>query len=153
GAALGAIGGLPAVLLGVVLNAKELGTWLGEAAAKMLGAKDRSDELAEADRRLAERSRLAAAAKAEQAQATQLAADKALGLTEASKRLVGEFDGLIKKGEGVSNSLSKISKDLELGNLTGIRDAITALDALAQQGKIAGTQVREALAGALKGDD
>ncbi|WP_128003463.1 tape measure protein [Piscinibacter defluvii] len=152
-ALLGAIGGLPTVLLGVALNAREIGTWLGESAAKMLGAKDRSEELAKADAELARRSREVAAAKAAQAQAAQLAADKALGLTDASKRLVGEFDGLVKKGESVSEALAKVAKDLELDNLTGIRDAITALDALAQQGKITGQQVREALAGALKGED
>lgn len=153
GGALAAIGGLPTVLLAVILNARELGTWLGETAAKMLGAKDRSNELAEADKRLAEESRRVAAAKAEQAQKAQQAADAALGLTEASKRLVGEFDGLIKKGESVSDALGKITKNLELGDLTGIRDAITALDALAQQGKITGDQVRESLASALKGED
>lgn len=151
--ALAAVGGLPTVLLAVILNARELGTWLGETAAKMLGAKDRSNELAEADKRLAEESRRAAAAKAEQAQRTQRAAEAALGLTEASKRLVGEFDGLIKKGESVSDALAKISKNLELGNLQGIQDAITALDALAQQGKITGDQIRESLAAALKGED
>ena len=151
--ALAAIGGLPTVLLVVILNAKELGTWIGEAAAKMAGAKDRSNELAEADRRLAEESRRVAAAKAEQAQQTQKASDKALGLTDASKRLVGEFDGLIKKGESVSDALAKITKDLQLGDLTGIRDAITALDALAQQGKITGDQIRESLSAALKGED
>lgn len=153
GGALAAIGGLPTVLLAVILNARELGTWLGETAAKMLGAKDRSEELAAADRRLAEESRRAAAAKAEQAQRTQQAADAALGLTETSKRLVTEFDGLIKKGESVSDALAKISKNLELGNLQGIRDAVTALDALAQQGKITGEQIRESLAAALKGED
>lgn len=153
GALLGAIGGLPTVLLATILNARELGTWIGETAAKMLGAKDRSDELAEADRRLAEESKRAAAAKAEQAQQTQLAADKSLGLTEASKRLVGEFDGLIKKGESVSDALGKIAKDLDFGNLEGIRNAISALDALAVQGKITGDQIRETLAGALKTED
>lgn len=152
-ALLGAIGGLPTVLLGVALNAREIGTWLGETAAKMLGAKDRSEELAKADEELARRSREVAAAKAAQAQAAQLAADKALGLEGASKKLVGEFDALIKKGESVSEALGKIAKDLDLGNLSGIQAAITALDALAQQGKITGQQVKEALAGALKGED
>ncbi len=153
GAFLSAIGGLPTVLLAVILNAKELGTWLGESAAKMLGAKDRSEELAAAELQLAEETRRVAAEKAAQAQRMQQAAAAALGLTDASKRLVAEFDGLIKKGESVSDALGKISKDLELGNLTGIRDAITALDALAQQGKITGDQVRESLAAALKGED
>lgn len=152
-ALLGAIGGLPTVLLGVILNARELGTWLGETAAKMLGAKDRSEDLARADAELARRTKEVADAKAEQAQRSQLAAEKALGLTEASKKLVAEFDGLVKKGDSVSEALGKIAKDLELGNLDGIRNAVTALDALAQQGKITGTQVREALAGALKGED
>lgn len=153
GALLSAVGGLPTVLAAVVLNARELGTWIGESAAKMLGARDRSDELAAADKRLTEESRRAAAAKAEQAQRTQQAADAALGLNEASKRLVTEFDGLIKKGESVSDALAKIAKNLELGNLQGIQDAITALDALAVQGKITGNQVRESLAAALKGED
>ena len=152
-ALLGAIGGLPTVLLAVILNARELGTWLGETAAKMLGAKDRSEELAKADAELARQTKEVADAKAEQAQKAQLAAEKALGLTEASKKLVAEFDGLIKKGDGVSEALGKITKDLDLGNLQGIKDAITALDALAQQGKITGQQVRDSLGTALKGED
>lgn len=152
-ALLGAIGGLPTVLLAVILNAKEAGTWIGETAAKMLGARDRSNELAEADRRLEEESRRVAAAKAEQVQRTQQAAEAALGLTQASKQLVGEFDGLIKKGESVTEALAKIAKGLDLSNLSGIQAAIAALDALAQQGKITGDQIRESLASALKGED
>lgn len=152
-ALLGAIGGLPTIALAVALNFREVGTWIGESAAKMLGAKDRSNELAEADRKLADEAKRVAVAKAEQAQKAQLATDKALGLTDASKLLVSEFDGLIKKGESVSDALAKISKGLDLGNLDGIRNAITALDALAQQGKITGAQIRESLASALANVD
>lgn len=153
GALLTAIGGLPTVLLATILNARELGTWLGETAAKMLGAKDRSNELAEADRRLTEESKRAAAAKAEQAQKTQLAADKALGLTDASKKLVAEFDEVIKKGGSTSEALDKVQKSLNFRDIKGIQDGITALEVLRQKGEITAEQVRDSISKGLNGID
>lgn len=152
-ALLGAIGGLPTVLLGVALNAREIGTWIGESAAKMLGAKDRSEELAKADEELARRSREVAAAKAAQAQAAQLAADKALGLTDASKRLVAEFDELTKKGKSSADALKEIERNLDFSSPKGIQDAIIGLQALEKQGKVTGDQIRESVQRGLNGID
>ena len=152
-ALLGAIGGLPTILLGVALNAREIGTWLGESAAKMLGAKDRSEELAKADEELARRSREVTAAKAAQAQAAQLAADKALGLEGESKKLVVQFDELTRKGKTSADALKEIEKNLDFTSPKGIQDAIVALQALEKQGKVTGDQIRESVQRGLNGID
>lgn len=48
------------------------------------------------------------------AQKKQLAADKALGLSERSKTLVADFGELTKKGETTAAALGKIGKDMDL---------------------------------------
>lgn len=140
-------------LIGILTNLREIGTAIGEGAAKLAGygkAFEEAEIRAKAD---AQTTRDNAAAKAALAQQMQQAAERALGLSDASKRVVAEFEGLRAKGESVSDALGKVSKSLELGNLQGITDAGTALDALAQRGQITGQQVRDALAAALKGED
>lgn len=87
------------------------------------------------------------------AQAQQQAADKALELSKAARQLVSEFEGMRAKGESVADSLEKVSKNLQLGDLQGIKDASAALDALALKGQISSKQVRDALAEALNGKD
>jgi tape measure domain-containing protein len=140
-------------VVGILTNFREIGTAIGEGTAKLLGygkvfeeaeRKQLADEVA---------TRANAAAKAQLAQQIQLAAEKTLGLTEQSRKLIGEFTAVTAKGGEVSEALDKISKSLELGNLNGIRNGVTALDALAEQGKITGAQIREALAAALKNED
>ena len=140
-------------LVAVVTNFREIGTAIGEGIAKLAGygkaieeneRKQRADEAA---------SRASAAAIAQVAQSLQLATEKSLGLTDQSRKLIGEFTDVVTKGGEVSDALGKITKALELGNLDGIRNAGVALDVLGQRGKISGAQIREALASALKGED
>jgi hypothetical protein len=76
-----------------------------------------------------------------------------LGLTDASRKLIAEFDGLVKKGDTAAEALGKVAKGLNLGDLRSIRDAGAALDALAVRGTISATQVRDAWAQALAGID
>lgn len=140
-------------LVTVLTNLREIGTAIGEGTAKLFGYGKAFEELERRQRADEEATRANAAAKAELAQKTQLAADKALGLTDQSRKLIGEFNDLVGKGGEVSEALGKLAKDLRLGDLTGIRNAVTALDALAQQGKLTGAQVREALGSALNGQD
>ncbi len=141
------------VLVTVLANVKEIGTAIGEGTAKLFGYGKAFEQLEIAMKADADAARANAAAKAELAQKMQLAADKALGLNDQSRKLVGEFTDVTLKGGEVSAALEKITKNLELGNLDGIRNAGTALDALAQRALISGAQIRDSLATALKGID
>lgn len=132
---------------------KKAGTWIGEGIAKLQGFKDRSDEVLANQKAMDEAARLAAQQQAALAQQLQISADRALGLSDAARKIVGDFAELEKKGESTATILAKVTKDLDLGNIKGIGDAIAALDALEQKGKLTGQQVREALTAALDGKD
>ncbi len=132
---------------------RSAGTAIGEGAAKLLGFRDRSAELEENERRLAESTRQAAAAAAEQAAKAQQAADATFGLSKEAKGLVGEFDQLVIKGESVSAALNKVAGSFQLDSISGIQAAGAALDALARRGVIAGDQISAALAKGLQGQD
>lgn len=150
---LGPIGaGIAAVSLGWD-GIKAAGTWLGETAAKLMGARDRTAELEAASRASAKAAQEEATQRAALAQQTALAADKALGLTTAARTLVGDFDQLRAKGTSAGEALTKLAKDMALGSPQGIYDAVAALDALEKKGKVTGTEVREALRQALDGQD
>jgi tape measure domain-containing protein len=140
-------------LIGILTNLQSIGTWLGEGVAKWQGYGKAIEEAGIRARAEAEITRLAAAEKAAYAQKLQIASDASLGLNKASKAMVAEFDGVIARGEPLSAALDKISKGLQLGDLTGIANAGAALDALAQKGKLTGDQVRAALAAGLSGQD
>lgn len=140
-------------LVGVLTNLKEIGTWLGETAAKLAGYGDQLEELERAQRADAEAARAWAAQTAALAQQQQAAADKAFGLTTETKKLVGEFESARAKGDSLAEAMGKVAKSFDLGNVRGITQAITALDALGQRAGVAGEQIRTALGDALKGVD
>lgn len=140
-------------LVGVLTNLREIGTAIGEGAAKLMGWGKAIEQLEIAQRADADAARANAASTAAVAQAMQLAADKAFGLTDQSRKLVGEFIDVTSKGGEVSSALEKLTKNLELGNLDGIRNAGIALDDLARKGLISGAAIRDSLATALKNED
>lgn len=140
-------------LVAVVTNFKELGTWIGETTARAVGYGKALDELEAKTAAEAKATRDAADAKAALAQKAAFAADEALGLADAGRELVGEFEGLRTKGESTTDALDKVGKALKLGDVSGIQQAGAALDALAQRGKIAGDQIAATLAKALAGED
>lgn len=153
---LGVLGPIGAGIAAISLawdGIKGAGTWLGETAAKLAGARDRTAELEEASKAAAKAAQEEATARAAQAQQTALAADKALGLTNASRALLASFDDMRSKGTSTSEALGKLAKDLDLGAPRGIYDAVAALDALERKGKATGFEVREALRQALDGKD
>lgn len=156
-ATLGAIGaavGGVTVAASVLINAlKSGGTALGEWIARLAGARDRSADLERQHRAEAEAAAENARQLAALAQAQQLASDRSLDLTKAARQLISEFEGVIAKGGNVAEALDKVAKGLQLGDTQGIRDAGAALDALALKGQVTATQVREALAAALSGQD
>lgn len=134
----------------LVTNFADAAKWTGEAAAKAMGYGKMIEENERQMRAAEKATKDMAAADAALAQKKQLAADAALGLSERSKKLVGDFGELTDKGETTAAALEKIGKDLDLSNVKGIAEAGAALDALAQRGKISADQVQDAWEGALK---
>jgi tape measure domain-containing protein len=132
---------------------KFVGTAIGEGVAKLLGYGRVTEELERTLKAEAEAAKASAAQKAATAQAAQLAAEKALQLNRESRALVGAFNEVIAKGDGVAKALEAVQKALQLGDIQGITNAITALDALERKGQITAEQVRQALTGALEGID
>lgn len=132
---------------------KAAGTWIGQAAAKLAGYKDRGDEVLAMQKASDEAARKQAQAMAELSQQTALAAAKAQGLSAESRKLIADFDDARTKGETVAEALDKVAKGLRLDDLSGIKSAVTALDALAQQGKVTADQIGRALGDAFKGID
>lgn len=129
------------------------GSWAVDRAKDLLGLRTETDKLAESTKKADVAARDQANAAAQLAQQTALAAEKALGLTDVSRKLVANFDDLRTKGTSAGEALEKLAKDLDLGSPKGINDAVTALDALEKKGKITGDQVRQALSQALDGKD
>nr|WP_247655674.1 tape measure protein [Hydrogenophaga aromaticivorans] len=148
------LGGLKTFsLLGIVTNLQDIGTWIGESAAKLAGYKDLTEELAREERIAAEISRENARQKAALAQAIQLATEKARGLTPEARLLTSEFEKLRDGGKGVADALADISKNANLSDTAGIQAFSIAMRDLAVQGQASGDQIREAFANALKGED
>lgn len=144
---------LPLAALDIALNFKSYGTAIGEAAAKLMGYKDRTEDLAKADKEAAAQAEELANARKRQAAADKDAADARFGLTKRGAELVANFDELIKKGESATEAIGKIGKDFDLANVAGIKDAASVLDKLAADGKISATQFQNAWSEALKGAD
>lgn len=140
-------------LAGLLTNLPAIGGWLGEMAAKAAGFRDRSDEITRAWKAQDEAAKEAATATLALRQQQQQAADSALGLTKESRALITEFEGMKAKGETTADALEKVQKSLHLDDLSGIKTAGAALDALAVKGQITGQQLREALTAALKNED
>lgn len=140
-------------LVGVLTNLREIGTAIGEGAARWMGYGKSIEQAEAAAKAEEETTRANAAAKAALAQQMQIASDKALGLTAESKKLVNEFEGLRLKGESTAESLDKLTKNLRLGDIKGITDAGAALDALGVKGALSGDQIRASWMRALKDID
>lgn len=77
------------------------------------------------------------------ADAADKARDKTYQLTEESKKLVKEFDELIKKGAPTKEALDKISGAMKFDSTKGINDAVTSLNLLREQGKITSEEMQQ----------
>lgn len=140
-------------LLGLVTNFQDIGTWIGEGIAKLQGYKDKTDELAQAERarlQVAEEQRKIVEA---QAAANRAAADAQFELSKAAQSSLGVFDDLVAKGKTAGEAVAEIGKDFDLASLPGIANAAAVLDKLAADGKISADQFKQAWADALKGED
>lgn len=151
GAALKLIKGF--AVLDILLNFKTYGTAIGEATAKLMGYKDRTEELARADKLAAETAQLTVKARREQAAALKEAADRSFDLGKAGTDLVAKFDEMRTKGDSASEAIGKIGKDFDLANVPGIKTAVAVLDKLLADGKITATGFQAAWSDALKGQD
>ncbi|RKG32981.1 tape measure protein [Acinetobacter tianfuensis] len=127
-----------------------LGTSAGDANRKVLTSIEQLESQMKA-----EEAAVKAAAEVKQsfALAAEKARDKAYQLTVESKKLVTEFDALIKKGEPTKEALEKISNAMKFDSTKGINDSVTALILLKDQGKITAEELQLRLGQALSGKD
>lgn len=140
-------------LVGLLVNIKDIGEWLGVTAAKMMGYRDATEELSEADKRAAVAAQESARMKAALAQEMAKVAEAARGLTPAARDIVTEFDKARTSGKGLAESLADLAKNADLSEPKGINDFAVALRDLQRQGKATGDDVKAAMAEALKGED
>ncbi|GEQ76729.1 hypothetical protein CTTA_3734 [Comamonas testosteroni] len=148
------IGGLKTfTLVGIVSNIKDIGTWIGESAAKLAGYKDRTEELEKAEKAAAAAARELAAARAAEAQKTQDAADKLFDLSKAARNAVAEFEQLTKSGKASADALKSVTEGFDLTKIQGIKDFAATLDKLGETAKITASETEAAWAKALSGKD
>ena len=134
-------------------NLAQFTNWVG---AKISGTKTISElekELATSEELLKKKQEEAALAKEKNIARTEMLKNASLGLNEASKATVAEFDKLVKEGGKVTEVLGQIAKAFNFDTTTGINDGLTALLALQAQGKATGEEIRKALTGALTDED
>lgn len=151
---LGALG-VAVTAFGVLVPTvfQPIGTAIGEGAAKLMGYGKAIEDLEKQMALDEARTKVAAEVKASFAAAAEKARDKTYQFTEESKKLITEFDELIKKGEPTKEALEKISNAMKFDSTKGINDSITALIALKDQGKITADELQVSLGKALDGKD
>ncbi|WP_180010451.1 tape measure protein [Acinetobacter sp. YH16055] len=147
GVAVTAVG----VLVGTV--AVPIGTAIGEGIAKLQGYGKAFEDLENQIALETARAKVSAEIKEEQAAAAEKARDKTYQLTEECKKLIAQFDELIKKGEPTKEALEKISNAMKFDSTKGINDSVTALILLQEQGKITSEELQLSLSQALDGKD
>jgi len=140
-------------LLGLITNFHDIGTAIGEGAAKLMGYKDRTEELARAEKVAAQQAADTVEQRKRMAQATQDAINANYGLSKAANASIAEFDKQTAAGKTAAAAVAGIGKDFNLSTIPGIKDAASVLDKLAADGKITATEFQAAWAEALKGQD
>lgn len=144
---------LPLLAIDFALNFRKYGEAIGETAAKLMGYKDRTDELARSDRLVEAISRDRVETLKKQAAAMQAATDASFGLTASGVKLKDNFTELTKSGKSSDEAIKAIGKDFNLANMPGIKNAVPVLDQLAATGKITAEQFKNAWSDALAGQD
>lgn len=140
-------------LLGIVTNFRDIGTFIGESAAKLAGYRDGSEKLTREWKAQGEAAQKNAQHQAALAQAMQIGAERARNLTPEARVLVGVFDELRTNGRGATDALVDLSRRANLQDTTGIKAFSLALRDLQLQGKASGDQIRDSFANALRGED
>lgn len=140
-------------LVGIVANAKDIGTWMGEAAAKLAGYRDQTEKLADAERMAALVAENAAESRARMAAAVKEQIEKQFELSNAAKQAVAEFEKLTKEGTNAGEALKRASDSFDLSKMQGVRDFSAVLDKLAADGKVSAAEFEAAWSKALSGTD
>lgn len=140
-------------LVGIAANFKDIGTWIGESTAKLAGYKDRTEELARAEKLQADIVKEAAADRERLAVSIQTAIDRTFDLSKAARASVAEFEQLTKEGKSTAEALKKATDSFDLTKVQGIRDFSAVLEKLSADGKITATELQAAWAQALNGKD
>lgn len=140
-------------LIGIVTNFKDIGTAIGEGTARLVGYKDRTNELAQAEKTAALVAADTVAMRKRMADATQQAIEKQFELSKGASIALAEFDKLTKAGETAANAVAKIGKDFDLATVPGIQNAAAVLDKLSADGRISAGEFQTAWGDALKGED
>lgn len=157
GALIGRLGALgvavtaTGLLIGTVLE--PIGTWIGEGIAKLQGYNEAFEKL---DNQLAldaARSKVSADMKKEIAAAAEKGAAKTYELSKASQELVTKFNQLVKDGKPTSEALKEVGESMKFDSLTGINNAVSALNMLQRTGKITAQELRAELKSALVNED
>lgn len=140
-------------VVAILVNYKEIGTWIGEAAAKAMGWGRVMEENERKQKAFEDASRAAAQANAELAQKAKLAQEASVGLNDVSRKIVANFQELTQKGGETTAAMDKLAKSLNLEDLSGIGNAGAALDQLRIKGELTAAQVRDVWAKALSGQN
>lgn len=127
--------------------------WAVSRATGTKSLADQEKEFIAAEEASRKKQEEVAAAKAKNAERTEMLKNASLGLNEASKATVVEFEKLVKEGAKVSDVLGQIAKSFNFSATTGINDGLTALLALQTQGKATAEEIRKALTGILSDED
>ena len=148
------VGGLKTfALLTIITNFKDIGTWIGEAAAKLMGYRDRSKEIEQQERKNAEIAKEAQADRERMLATMKAAVDRQFDLSKAAATAVGEFARLTKEGTSAAEALKKVTSSFDISSAQGLKDFQTVLNKLAADGAISAGQVQKAWSEALKGVD
>ncbi|MEC7118519.1 MAG: tape measure protein, partial [Pseudomonadota bacterium] len=120
---------------------KQLGEGIASLAARATGLSKAFEDSEKAVKRSEEWLASVREAHKKAAASALLFQERMVGLGKESAAVVTRFDDLIKSGKNVSQALVDLQKELDLSDLTGIDNAVSALNALAIQGKVSADQV------------
>ena len=157
GAIVGRLGALGVAVTAVGTVAytvlEPLGTALGEGIAKWQGYGDVIEQVEWQLKSEAIAAKVSADIKKEIAAAAEAGTIKTYELSKASQELVKEFQQLIKDGKPTSEALKEVGESMKFNSLTGINDAVSALNMLQRTGKITAQELKADLKAAMSSED
>ncbi|MGB5886508.1 MAG: tape measure protein [Acinetobacter venetianus] len=148
-----------------------VGTWIGEGLAKQVEKAEIAwhnlNASAESDKRYmtaieqlefqmqneAIAAKVSADMKKEIADAAEKGAIKTYELSKASQDLVNKFNQIVKDGKPTAEALKEVRESMKFDSLTGINNAVSALNMLERTGKITAQELRAELKSALVNED
>ncbi|MFV5592771.1 tape measure protein [Acinetobacter junii] len=157
GSLIGRLGALGVAVTAVGVTAytvlEPIGTWVGEGIAKWGEYGDAIEKLNQQMAADATRSKVVAEIKKEIADAAEKSAVKTYELSKASQGLVEKFQQLIKDKKPTVEALKEVGESMKFDSLSGINDAVSALNMLERTGKITAQELRSQLKAALVNED